>query len=265
MRRQVACAAGTMLLAGLGGWTSEAFSQGAMTPRPDVAPAPRVAPSAPQPTIVTPAPVTPAPQTIVTPRPAGAPPPYVSPALATPAAPTGTSSTGPNDPATPFGFTDRNGYGIYIIGAVVLGLATNTTTGETMQLRTDTNGGCTLPPGDYELMLSGNSLQPGPTTGAGPSAPAQPAVLVGLLLPAVQKLGAGGAMSSPLKIVERKYDRVIPGQSVRIKITMPKDGSGTLVDWGDGSPPVNVARSGTTPASNPNGTGTVAQVGLIPR
>ena len=157
------------------------------------------------------------------------------------------------------------GIGIYIIGAVVLGLATNATTGETMQLRTDGNGGCTLPAGDYELNLSGNSLQPGPSTGAGPSAPAQPAVLIALLLPAVQKFGAGGATSSPLRLVERKYDRVIPGQSVRIKITMPKDGSGSLVDWGDGSAPVNVARSGTTPAGNPNGTGTVAQVGFIPR
>lgn len=251
-----------MLLAGLGGWAPHALSQGAMTPRPDVAPAPRVAPapSAPQPP-----PVAPAPQTIGTPRPAGAPPPYVSPALVTPGAPTSPSPTGPKDPATPFGMASAGGIGIYIIGAVVLGLATDTTTGATMQLRTDANGTCTLPPGDYELNLSGNVLQPGPSTGAGPGALARPAVLISLLLPAVQKFGAGGATSSPLKLVERKYDRVIPGQSVRIKIIMPKDGSGTLVDWGDGSAPVNVARSGTTPASNPNGTGTVAQVGFIPR
>lgn len=58
MRRQVACAAGAMLLAGLGGWAPQAFSQGAMTPRPpDVAPAPRVAPAPSAPVGVPQAPV----------------------------------------------------------------------------------------------------------------------------------------------------------------------------------------------------------------
>lgn len=65
-----------------------------------------------------------------------------------------------------------------------------------------------------------------------------PRVTVSLLIPATPGGGARG------NLIMHTYSRVDPNKDIRTKITVPKDGGGAVVDWGDGSPPVNVVRDG---------------------
>ena len=220
MSRRIASAAGAMLLAGLGSWASPAFSQGPMAPRMDVAPPPRVAPPPPPvvvpPTVVPtpspmpvapvmapPAPTAPAPKTPTasaptTPTPA-APAPATTPnttpnttPTATPAPPPATAS--PQTPrataSAPPPYTDSQVKALSGVGVGVRG------PGGTRQVTSDSNGVVSLGklgPGRHELTVNPKSLGPGTQPGA------QPVALIGLLLPAVQKLRDG----------ERRYRTVV--------------------------------------------------------
>ncbi|WP_422034635.1 hypothetical protein [Reyranella sp.] len=193
MNRRVASAAGAMLLIGVGILTSPAFSQGPMAPRMDVAPPPRVAPPPPPPVFVPPvvptpppmpvapvmAPPPPAPKaptasapatpTPATPAPVATPAP--PPATASPQAPRATASASPP-------YADSQVKALRGVGVGVRG------PGGTRQVTSDSNGVVSLGklgPGRHELTVNPKSLGPG----------AQPVALVGLLLPAVQKLRDG--------------------------------------------------------------------------
>lgn len=93
-----------------------------------------------------------------------------------------------------------------------------------------------------------------PQTGKIITDPPKPPVKVALLLPAepraaVQAMNAGGRPARPsesdrLLLVEHIYAPDTTGQTIRVKITMAKDGNSALVDWGDGTPVTNVRRDG---------------------
>ncbi len=65
-----------------------------------------------------------------------------------------------------------------------------------------------------------------------------PSVTVSLVIPAAPGGGTRG------NLVVHTYSRVDPTKDIRTRITVPKDGSGAIVDWADGTPPVNVVRQG---------------------
>jgi hypothetical protein len=204
MTRRMTSMAGAMLLAGLGGWTSPAFSQGPMAPRMDVAPPPaRVAP--PPPPVFVPPPVAPTPPMVpVAPVMTPPPPPdrktptASAPATPTPAtqAPVATPTPTPVAPAPPAAspatpratttapppYTDSQVKALRGVGVGVRG------PGGQRQVTSDSNGVVSLGklgPGRHELTVNPKSLGTGPQPGA------QPVALVGLLLPAVQKVREG--------------------------------------------------------------------------
>ena len=75
-----------------------------------------------------------------------------------------------------------------------------------------------------------------------------------LLLPiepraTVEALNAGGrpprvGEQDRLHLVEHIYAPDTTAQTLRVKITLAKDGRGALVDWGDGTPVTDVKRDG---------------------
>lgn len=65
-----------------------------------------------------------------------------------------------------------------------------------------------------------------------------PSVTVSLVIP------AGPGRVTRGNLVVHTYSRVDPKKDIRTKITVPRNGGGTIVDWGDGTPPVNVVRDG---------------------
>lgn len=240
MTRRMTCAAGAMLLAGLGGWTSSAFAQGPMAPRMDVAPPPaRVAP--PPPTFIPP-PVAPTPPMVPV-APAVAPPPPPPPA---PKAPTATAPVVPAPVATPNPipspaptaptaspetpratataapppYTDSQVKALRGVGVSQRG------PGVQRQITSDSNGVVSLArlgPGRHELTVNPRSLGTGPQPGA------QPVALVGLLLPAVQKVREG----------ERRYRtfvvRAVDGQKpLQVRIDVDASGQVSTVDPGTG-------------------------------
>ena len=90
-----------------------------------------------------------------------------------------------------------------------------------------------LAPGRYALKLSGKDISL-PTTGE-----AKPqAILISLLLPAVQKA----------RVVEHAIplngDIPVDKLSLRVALTVGKDGNVTALDWGDGKGPVDPASEG---------------------
>ncbi|MCC8432407.1 hypothetical protein LJ725_25815 [Reyranella aquatilis] len=247
MTRRMTCTAGAMLLAGLGGWTSSAFAQGPMAPRMDVAPPPaRVAPP-PPPTFIPP-PVAPTPPMVPV-APAVAPPPPPPPA---PKAPTATAPVVPAPVATPNPipspaptaptaspetpratataapppYTDSQVKALRGVGVSQRG------PGVQRQVTSDSNGVVSLArlgPGRHELTVNPRSLGTGPQPGA------QPVALVGLLLPAVQKVREG----------ERRYRtfvvRAVDGQKpLQVRIDVDASGQVSTVDPGTGIG-VNVA------------------------
>jgi len=229
--------AGAMLLAGLGSWTSPAFSQGPMAPRMDVAPPPtRVAP--PPPPVFVPPPVAPAP-TMVPVAPAMTPPPppdrkaptASAPATPTPATPAPVATPAPppatasqETPRGPAGgpppYTDSQVKALRGVGVSQRG------PGVQRQVTSDSNGVVSLArlgPGRYELTVNARSLGTGPQPGA------QPVALVGLLLPAVQKVREG----------ERRYRtfvvRPVNDQpTLRVRIDVDASGQVTTLDPGNG-------------------------------
>lgn len=88
-----------------------------------------------------------------------------------------------------------------------------------------------LAPGRYILKLSGKDISLPNTGGTNPQS-----ILIGLLLPAVQKA--------------RVVEHAIPGNtppdklSLRVALTVGKDGSVMALDWGDGKGPVDLAKEG---------------------
>ncbi len=83
-----------------------------------------------------------------------------------------------------------------------------------------------------------------------------PSVTVSLVIPVAPGGGARG------NLVAHTYSRVDPNKDIRTKITVPRDGSGAIVDWGDGTPPVNVVRTGW-PIDVGGGRGPVETTGTI--
>lgn len=246
MIRRMACAAGAMLLAGLNGWTSPAHAQGPMAPRMDVAPPPaRVAP--PPPPVFVPPPVAPTPPpmpvapVMAPPPPAPKAPTASAPAIPTPATPAPVATPIPTPapppatasketPRSPAGgsppYTDSQVKALRGVGVSQRG------PGVQRQVTSDSNGVVSLAklgPGRHELTIDPKSLGTG--TQAGP----QPVALVGLLLPAVQKVRDG----------ERRYRTVIlkpvNGQTpLQVRIDVDASGQVSTVDPGTGIG-VNVA------------------------
>lgn len=210
MNRQVACAAGMILLAGLGGWASPASSQGAMTPRPPdvrVAPPP---PAAPPPVVApTPPPMAPAMA------------PTVAPIPATPAPGTRTTTRGPAGGPPPF--TDAQTRALPSVGVGVRG------PGGTRQLTSDANGVVSLGPlrqGRYDLTVNQKDLGGG--TGNQPAA-------IGILLPAVQAVREGAR-----RFVSVVVTPVNDAPTLQIRIDVDAKGQVSAVNWGNGIG-VNVA------------------------
>ena len=84
-----------------------------------------------------------------------------------------------------------------------------------------------------------------------------PSVTVSLVVPAAPGGGTRG------NLVVHTYSRIDPNKDIRTKITVPKDGSGAIVDWGDGTPPVNVVRQGWPIDVGGGGKGPVDTIGTI--
>ena len=250
MNRRVAYAAGAMLLAGLGSWASPAFSQGPMAPRMDVAPPPRVAPPPPPPVFIPPTVVPPPPMVPVAPvmappvpaAPAPKTPTASAPATPTPAAPApvatptpapapppATASQAPRGTAsTPPPYTDSQVKALRGVGVSLRG------PGGQRQVTSDSNGVVSLGQlrqGTYELGVNKKSL------GTGTQPNVQPAALIGLLLPAVQKArpDAPSYVSANIPPVND------PDEQIKIKVEVDAKGRVSSIDWGGGKASINVA------------------------
>lgn len=81
-------------------------------------------------------------------------------------------------------------------------------------------------------------------------------VTVSLVVPAVPGSGPRG------NLVVHTYSRRDPGKDIRARISVPKDGGGAIVDWGDGTPPVNVVRDGW-PLDVGSGKGPIETIGTV--
>jgi|GEM_PF-1580864 len=247
MTRRMTSVAGAMLLAGLGGWISPTFAQGPMAPRMDVAPPPaRVAP--PPPPVFVPPPVAPTPPMapvapVMTPPPPpdrkaptasapaiptpATPAPLATPAPVAPTPPTASPATPRATATAPPPYTDSQVKALRGVGVGVRAPG-----GGTRQVTSDSNGVVSLGklgPGRHELTVNPRSLGTGPQPGA------QPVALVGLLLPAVQKLRDG----------EPRYRTVVlkpvnDPPTLRVRIDVDANGQVSTVDPGNGIG-VNVA------------------------
>jgi len=128
--------------------------------------------------------------------------------------------------------------------------------GKQTQIRSNDKGQFSLGPlaaGVHDVALAVGDLQralPGGDTKRRPS------VTVSLVIPA-----PGGRTRGNL--VVHTYSRVDPKKDIRPKITVPRDGGGTVVDWGDGTPPVNVVRDGWPIDVGGGGRGPVDTIGTI--
>ena len=83
-----------------------------------------------------------------------------------------------------------------------------------------------------------------------------PSVTVSLVLPAAPGAGPRG------NLVVHTYSRLDPRNDIRARISIPRDGGGAIVDWGDGTPPVDVVRDGW-PVNVGGGRGPVETVGTV--
>lgn len=110
--------------------------------------------------------------------------------------------------------------------------------GKQTQVRSNDKGQFSLGPlaaGVHDVTLSLGDLQRALPDGG--TKRRLPSVTVSLVIPS-----AGGGTRGNL--VVHTYSRVDPKKDIRPKITVPRDGGGTIVDWNDGTPPVNVVRDG---------------------
>ena len=83
-----------------------------------------------------------------------------------------------------------------------------------------------------------------------------PSVTVSLVLPAAPGAGPRG------NLVVHTYSRLAPNEDIRARISIPRDGGGAIVDWGDGTPPVDAVRDGW-PVNVGGGRGPVDTVGTV--
>lgn len=83
-----------------------------------------------------------------------------------------------------------------------------------------------------------------------------PSVTVSLVLPAAPGAGARG------NLVVHTYSGLAPNEDIRARISIPRDGGGAIVDWGDGTPPVDVVRDGW-PVNVGGGRGPVDTIGTV--
>ncbi len=83
-----------------------------------------------------------------------------------------------------------------------------------------------------------------------------PSVTVSLVLPAAPGAGPRG------NLVVHTYSGLDPAKDVRARISIPRDGGGAIVDWGDGTPPVDAVRDGW-PVNVGGGRGPVDTVGTV--
>lgn len=84
-----------------------------------------------------------------------------------------------------------------------------------------------------------------------------PSVTVSLVIPAAPGGGTRG------NLVVHTYSRIDPNKDIRTRITVPRDGSGAIVDWGDGTPPVNAVRQGWPIDVGGGGRGPVDTIGTV--
>lgn len=126
--------------------------------------------------------------------------------------------------------------------------------GKQTQVRSNEKGQFSLgplAPGVHDVAFGVGGARQG--TGAKKSLPK---VTVSLLVPAMP----GGAPR--LNFIAHTYSRIDSNKDIRAKITVPKDGSGAIVDWGDGTRPVNVVRDGQ-PIDVGKGQGAIDTIGKI--
>ena len=83
-----------------------------------------------------------------------------------------------------------------------------------------------------------------------------PSVTVSLVIPAAPGAGPRG------NLLVHTYSRLDPKKDIRARISVPRDGGGAIVDWGDGTPPVNAVRDGW-PVNVGGGRGPVDTIGTV--
>ena len=136
-------------------------------------------------------------------------------------------------------------------------VSTDGSGGARTQVRTNDKGQFsfgTLSPGVRDVSFAFADLKRAlPGGGAGKRLPT---LTVSLVVPATPGGGTRG------NLVMHTYARVDPTKDIRTRITVPKDGSGTVIDWGDGTPPVNTVRDGW-PVDVGNGRGPVDTIGKV--
>jgi hypothetical protein len=211
---------GLTLLAGMGGLAGEGLAQGAMSPggpamAPRIAPPPQAPTMAPAPQVPT---VAPAPQI-----PTVGPPPFVS----LPTSPAGTPQPSKNESSGERKIPAGGGAPVVLGSGFkgVSGVAVHfgSPTG-TRQAVSDANGVVSLgrlPEGVHELTVS--------TRGAGTSAgPTPPALLAVILIP----------VFAQAKLVTHTLPS---GKDVHITLGANAKGEVTSINWGDGTPSINVA------------------------
>lgn len=83
-----------------------------------------------------------------------------------------------------------------------------------------------------------------------------PSITVSLVIPAAPGAGARG------NLLVHTYSRLDPKKGIDARITVPRNGGGATVDWGDGTPPVNAVRDGW-PVNVGGGRGPVDTIGTV--
>ena len=131
--------------------------------------------------------------------------------------------------------------------------------GKQTQVRSNDKGQFSLgplAPGVHDVAFGVGGARQG--TGAKKSLPK---VTVSLLVPAMP----GGAPR--LNFIAHTYSRIDSNKDIRAKITVPKDGSGAVVDWGDGAPSVNVVRDGQPidVGKGPVPIDTIGKISFVPK
>lgn len=182
------------------------------------------------------------------PRPVNRPP---APAAATTATPVAAPAVPTVDRTSALGSATR---GLRPARDVPL-VSTDDKGGNRTQVRTDGKGQFslgTLSPGVRDIALPLADLQRALPEGT----KRLPSVTVSLVIPAAPGTGPRG------NLVVHTYVRPDPKKDIRARISVPRDGGGAIVDWGDGTPPVNSVRDGR-PVDVGGGRGPVDTIGTI--